>query len=135
MLLRSMLFTIATVALALVGVALWVHQVHGILAGSKQADTVLPVPRPYPASTQKTPTEQLSAMARGTILLSFLLTCFLVVVGLAAASREWIRYLTRKPPARGKEKTAYVDAWKIAGERAAPEPPEELEEPPEEETE
>jgi hypothetical protein len=54
----------------------------------------------------------------GVMILSLVLICLLLVVGFAATFREWARFSTRRRVVRG-ERTAYVDAWKIAGERAS----------------
>ncbi len=50
------------------------------------------------------------------MLLAFVLICMLLLVGFFATFREWVRYGDRGR-IRRREKTQYVDAWKIAGER------------------
>ncbi len=56
-------------------------------------------------------------MVKGTLVLSFIIICMLLVVGFFFATfREWIRFRSNEVVRRGK-RTPYVDAWKIAAER------------------
>jgi hypothetical protein len=67
------------------------------------------------------PEVELSAITKLSLGLGFLVVCFLLVVGLGATFREWMRYRAGDQRGGGgvrkKVRTRYVDAWKIAGER------------------
>jgi len=166
---RALLWTMMTVALALVAVAMWVRAVEPLLAAANRSAGQNAASRPAEggagegtealrhkgteggkaetqvagtqvagtqvAGTQGASTQGASSRAvgvpaekglqrlvHGTLLLSFVLICMLLVVGLAATFREWVRYRTAEGK-RGRKgsKTVYVDAWKIAGERMRPE--------------
>jgi hypothetical protein len=102
---RALLMTIVTVALALLAVAMWVAAVAPMLATAP------------PTATGPTPEHQLHILTRGVLILSFLLICLLLVVGLVSTMRQWLR---SRQPVRKRVRTRYVDAWKIAGERLEP---------------
>jgi hypothetical protein len=132
---RAMLSTIVTVALALLALGMWIRVVEPEIRGAAQYDEVAKVPAAtHPVTRPATAEAPESVKARSvvqlTMLLSFVLICMLLLVGFFATFREWVRYGGRERQRR-REKTAYVDAWKIAGERldvAGKEPDEEQEE-------
>lgn len=102
---RALLMTIVTVAVALLAVGMWISAVGPLVepGAATQAGRE--------AATM--PARSLWELFRGTALLAFVLVAFLLVVGMAASYREWMRVRT----ARREKKTTYVDAWKVAGER------------------
>jgi len=55
---------------------------------------------------------EMKVLVKGTLVLSFLLIVTLLAVGILGAHRERLRRRSEKV-----ERTKYVDAWKIAGER------------------
>jgi hypothetical protein len=130
---RALLWTIMTVALALLAVGLWVRAVGPLMVGAEgvaETQSTKHEPRnaaaaTKPAATRPAPAgaeQGLRRLVHGTLLLSFVLICMLLIVGLAGALREWVRFRTM---GAGRErakaaKTNYVDAWKIAGERMPP---------------
>jgi hypothetical protein len=129
---RALFRTIVTVALALLAVGMWVRAVEPLLK-SAQAASTQPTGKAQAFSTSTAPNiappaeHGLQTLIRGTLLLCFLLICMLLLVGVFASFREWVRYHTAAPERR-KQRTRYVDAWKLAGERMnsqAGEPPEE----------
>jgi hypothetical protein len=126
---RAMFATIVTVAFALVALGMWIRVVEPVLAAAEKADAVAAVPatRPLPASATRSAEVPESIKVRwvmqGTLLLAFVLICLLLVVGFGATFREWVRYGSRRA-SRARSKTAYVDAWKIAGERLQVDSPE-----------
>ena len=64
------------------------------------------------------PQKALATLVRGVLLLSFLLICLLFLVGFLAMVREWMR--DASAPRRRwwrRRPTAYVDAWRLAGQR------------------
>jgi len=133
---RAMIMTVITVTLALLVVGLWVRAIAPVLAqaraSTQPAATVPHAPVSTVPATQRTAAQSVSSIIRGTMLLSFLLICLMLIVGIFASMREWLRYRALRPMSSTVKKTPYVDAWKIAGERAkaAPLPPEEDSEPP-----
>ena len=118
---RAMLSTIVTVALALLALGMWIRVVEPEIRGAAHYDEIAKVPAATHAVTRPG-TEDVpeSTKARSvvqlTMLLAFVLICMLLLVGFFATFREWVRYGGRER-LRRREKTAYVDAWKIAGER------------------
>lgn len=115
---RAMLYTIVTVTLALLAVTLWISAVGPLLSHAPAA--TMPGGG-LAAGAGASPERSLHLLFKGTMLLSFLLICLLLVVGFAATMREWMR---PRPVVRAPQKTPYVDAWKLAGERMkTPEPP------------
>ena len=130
---RAMFASIITVLLALVAVGMWIHTVAPILAEidvhtSEHAATAPLAPR-QPSADRELPAEQQAHAHRfvqGTLLLAFLLICVLLIVGFAATFREWIRYRTHalsNSVQRAKNRTPYVDAWKMAADRMQMEHP------------
>jgi hypothetical protein len=125
-----MLVTIVTVALALLALGLWIRGVEPVIKGAEQADEIAKVPvatqpitRP---ATQPAESTKIKWVVQLTLLLAFVLICMLLLVGFFATFREWVRYGDRGR-IRRRERTQYVDAWKIAGERldaAGKKPPE-----------
>ena len=122
---RALIITLVTVTIALLAVGMWVRSIGPMLAevnAATQPSTVPgfshPAARPYdPASGARLPPDkQFKRLVKGTMILAFVLISMLFVVGFFASLREWVRVRTTvlDKPAR---KTAYVDAWKIAGER------------------
>ena len=111
---RALLWTMVTLGIALVALAMWLRAVEPLLAGTAGlTQTAVShgsiVMEPPPETT-------LRRLVQAMLLLSFILICLLLMVGLVATLREWIRY--RSDPLRKKRSgTAYVDAWKIAGQR------------------
>ena len=118
---RALLSTLVTVAIALLAAAMWAHAVAPMMAESSAATQIAP------AATRpgtENPDHSLHLIVRATITLSFVLICMILVVGMFATMRSWIKYTVAQKPAREKKtKTQYVDAWKIAGERMDPHSP------------
>ncbi|HEY4330773.1 MAG TPA: hypothetical protein VGN88_13615 [Phycisphaerae bacterium] len=128
---RALLFTILSVALALLAVATWVHEVAPMLAESNAStQPSSPPTASHPAisekeasSTRPVPAyKQFNRVVKGTMILAFILICMLFVVGFFAMFRSWVRYSLTVADRRAK-KTQYVDAWKLAGERMDHVPP------------
>src|SRR3954447_9868912 len=98
---RALLWTIVTVALALLAVGMWVRAVGPLLVGTEgpatqpehviSHATTAAATRVAPAAGPET---GLRRLVHGTLLLSFVLICMLLIVGLAGAFREWVRYRT-----------------------------------------
>jgi hypothetical protein len=126
---RPLLWTLATVALTLLAVGIWITKVSPLVAGAREAAETAATQRveprvavgTHPATTRAavpTPDQGARRLVQGTFVLSFVLVCLLLIVGLAATFREWVRFHTvGRPPQKKPSKTQYVDAWKIAGER------------------
>ena len=126
---RPLLWTLATVALTLLAISIWITKVAPLVAGAREAAEAAATQRvepradaaTHPATTRtavSTPDQGARRLVQGTFVLSFVLVCLLLIVGLAATFREWVRYQTVGRPREKKPvKTRYVDAWKIAGER------------------
>jgi hypothetical protein len=119
---RAMLFTLLTTVMALIVAGMWVRAVSPMLATATSAIEAANMTATNPATAPRHATRPesyvgLRQMIRATLLLSFVLICFLLVVGLFATSREWVRYTTMRRQFRERQKTAYVDAWKLAGDR------------------
>jgi len=106
--LRSLLITLITVALALMAVVLWLGAVGPLVAQVGAAT------RPAPGAGMTSPAFSLHLLFHSTLLLSFVLICLLLVVGLIATGREWLR---RPHVMRPRYRTGYMDIWKLAGER------------------
>lgn len=131
---RAMMFSVLTVVLALLAVGMWVRAVAPIVADVDAAAASEPrfAPRVNdtdPARHGESSTERAAKLHKvipSTMLLSFLLVCLLLLIGFFATFREWVRFTTQRRIV-SRERTPYVDAWKIAGERAKaqPEPDEE----------
>ena len=123
---RAMLFSVLMVIVALSGVGLWMRAVAPVVRDVDAAATQEP---PYTHRKVTFPDQQgetsvdfsrkLHRVVPGTVLLSLLLIGLVLIVGFAATFREWVRYNTRRRVAN-RERTPYVDAWKLAGERAKP---------------
>ena len=109
---RAMLWTILTVALALIAVGMWIRAVEPQLQIAVASTQVAPSAHPatHPADAN------VRTVIRITLLCSFILICLLLVIGGFATFREWLRIQTTRP-AKKPKKTEYVDIWKIAGER------------------
>ena len=117
---RAMLATIVTVALALLALGMWLRGVEPELQRAMQYDEIAkvhpatqPITRPATAPAESTKARWVVQL---TMLLAFVLICMLLLVGFFATFREWVRYGDREK-IRRRQKTQYVDAWKIAGER------------------
>jgi hypothetical protein len=129
---RAMLFSIFTVVLALLAVGMWVRTVGPVVAdvdAVAASEPRRPVrPQASGAATQGEMvadfSKNLHKAVPGVMILSLVLICLLLVVGFAATFREWARFTTQRRVGR-RERTAYVDAWKLAGERASAERDEE----------
>ncbi len=108
---RPIILMLCTVALALLAVALWVREIAPLVAAT-------PTVQVSPSTTHIAvdPGHQLRTLVKGTLILTFMLILLLMVVGIYSTWRAWIR---RPPVERHKERTTYVDAWKLAGERLA----------------
>ncbi|HVS71493.1 MAG TPA: hypothetical protein VHQ47_09585 [Phycisphaerae bacterium] len=128
---RAMMVSVMTVVLALLAVGMWVRAIAPVVADVDAAAASEPhhLARPNdtdPAKHGETSAERAAKLHKvvpSTMLLSFLLICLLLLVGFAATFREWVRFSTRRRVA-SHERTPYVDAWKLAGERTKPsEPP------------
>ena len=119
------MWTVLTVALALLAVGIWVRAVEPMVMTVKINAGVSPATQPTTesaagsaANKTSSPEKQMGILVRGTLLLSFVLICVLLVVGSFGAFQEWVRYRAGTAGRRGAmEKTKYVDAWKLAGER------------------
>ena len=109
---RAMLWTILTVALALIAVGMWIRAVEPQLQIAVNATQIAPAtfPTTHPADAN------VRTVIRLTLMCSFILICLLLVIGGFATFREWLRIQTTRPPKKPK-KTQYVDVWKIAAER------------------
>ncbi|GEM_PF-1818176 len=124
---RAMIWTVLTVALALLLVAMWVHAIHPMLSsamnaletqpGAASSRAVVSASGPAMVHAATTPEKDLSRLVRGTLILCFVLVGLLVVVGVAAMFREWMRACGSGSWWGHRHRTVYVDAWKIAGER------------------
>lgn len=133
---RAMLFSIVTVVLSLLAVGMWVRTIAPVVASVDAVAASEPrKPVRVAASGPSTQGEMVADFSKklhktvpGTMMLSFMLICLLLVVGFAATFREWVRFSTKRRVAQGRERTEYVDAWKLAGERAQVEEEEEGEE-------
>lgn len=110
---RAMLWTILAVGVALVSVGLWIRAVEPPFATAVAATRIAPSTHP---TTQPGADVKVRAVIHVTLLCSFILICLMLVLGVLATFREWLRYQTLRPERKAK-KTQYVDIWKIAGER------------------
>ena len=121
---RAMFSTIITAGVALLGLAMWLWYIAPLVAATTPAGGTATTqvsagvaPATGAHAVSDNPDRMLRGLVQGVLLLSFLLLCLLLIVGFAATFREWARYSGRHTVRRGAAKTAYVDAWKIAGER------------------
>ncbi len=97
---RALLITMVTCGLALLAAALYALSVAPFLTTTSAG-----------AATRNSNVLELT---RGTLMLAFVLICLLLIIGVAASLREWFRLRSRT---HFKNKTPYVDAWRIAGQR------------------
>jgi hypothetical protein len=117
-----MFATIVMVAFALLALGMWIRVVDPVLVSAEKADAAATLPATHAANSSATRTAivpestKVRWVMQGTLLLAFVLICLLLMVGFGATFREWARFGSRRT-ARTPQKTAYVDAWKIAGER------------------
>jgi len=100
---RALMITMVTCGLALLAVTLYLSALSPFLGPQTAAAT--------------TRANDVRILTRGTMLLAFTLVCLLLVIGMAVSLREWLKL---RYNARMRQKTPYVDAWKIAGERMKP---------------
>lgn len=124
---RAMMWTILTIGLALLAVGLWVRAVSPMLqvatslpeAAARSAVTTAATNAAALHQATQPPEKALAALVRGVLVLSFLLICLLLLVGFAATVREWMRDSSapHRHWWRRDQRTAYVDAWRIAGQR------------------
>jgi hypothetical protein len=121
---RAMFATIVTVAFALLALGMWISVIEPVLVGAEKADAVSTAPAARSVSPSATSAADVPESVKvrwvmqGTLILAFVLICLLLIVGFGATFREWVRYGSRQSLRRAeKTKTAYVDAWKLAGER------------------
>src|SRR5689334_5762570 len=93
---RAMIITVVTVTLALLVVGMWVRAIAPVLdqaRASTQPATTLAENLPATApSTAPTAATSVSRIIRGTMLLSFMLICLMLIVGIFASFREWLRF-------------------------------------------
>jgi hypothetical protein len=124
---RAMIYTLFAVLLALLTVGMWLRAVKPSLNRSQAAELIAPptgeawkeIEAAHDAAgLLGHPDRALGRLLRGVSLLSLLLICLLFVVGFFATFREWVKVSAISRPARRRQRTKYVDAWKIAGERA-----------------
>jgi hypothetical protein len=122
---RALITTLVTVTIALLAVGMWVRSIGPMLAevnAATQASTEPgfshPAARPYDPNSGKEipPDKQFKRVVKATMILAFVLVGMLFVVGFFASLREWVRVRTIASEKRAP-RTAYVDAWKLAGER------------------
>src|ERR1051325_3182382 len=120
---RALLWTLLTVALALVVVGMWLRVVEPMLATAQEAEKtpgVYPTSQPVGATQPVPPPPPVlqRIVVKTTLLIAFILVSFLLVIGFLAMFREWVRFHSGEwKKSRSGPKTHYVDAWKIAGER------------------
>jgi ABC-type Fe3+ transport system permease subunit len=120
---RAVLYTLVCLALAFLAVGMWVRAISPMVAevyASTQPSATHPgISATRPASTQADrPDKQFKGILRATLILSFIAICLVLVIGLFATLREWFRMTLKEDPKR--RRTRYIDAWKLAGERAQP---------------
>ena len=108
---RAMMWTLMTIGIALLIVAMWVRAVQP-MAAEVVAENKMGMVETA-GGKKVTAVQEMSLMVKGTLLLAFLLIGTLLVVGVLGAYREWMRYRGEG----GRKRTKYVDAWKLAGER------------------
>ncbi len=118
---RAVMYTLVCIALAFLAVGMWVRAVSPMVAevyASTQPSATHPaISATLPASTQsERPDKQFKGVVRGTLILSFMAICLVLAIGFFATLREWVRFTLKNP--HQSRKTRYVDAWKLAGERA-----------------
>ena len=106
---RAIILMLCTVALALLAVGLWVREIAPLVAATPSAQALTTGTR-----SAVDPGQQLRTLVKGTLVLTFMLILILMAVGIFSTWRAWIH---RPPAERKKERTTYVDAWKLAGER------------------
>src|SRR5690348_13806279 len=96
---RALLWTILTVALALIAVAMWLGVVERMVV---QTQGVYATTGASPASEQR-------ILVKGTLLISFVLVLLLVVIGFMAMFREWMKFSSGAwKRTRPGEKTKFV---------------------------
>ena len=126
---RAMIYTLLAVALALVTVAMWLRAVRPMVLRADEAETKYVVAGDawkaveYAHDEDRSiahPTWALHRFINGVSLLNLLLMSSLLVVGFFATFREWVRIAALSGPKARRQRTRYVDAWKLAGERARP---------------
>ncbi|HVT82997.1 MAG TPA: hypothetical protein VHM90_20335 [Phycisphaerae bacterium] len=122
---RALLYTLTMLTLVLLAVGMWVRAIAP-MAGAVKASTQPTASHPgltFPTTQSQNadrPDRQFKGLVKATMLASFIAICILLTIGFFATLREWMRFMTRGPGSKAK-RTRYVDAWKLAGERAQPE--------------
>jgi hypothetical protein len=123
---RALIITLVTVTIALIAMGMWARSIGPMLAevnAATQPSTEPGFSHPAapvydPASSRPAPPDkQFKRVIKGTMILAFVLICMLFVVGFFASLREWVRVRTLMLRDKPAKKTAFVDAWKLAGER------------------
>jgi hypothetical protein len=126
---RAMLYTLLAVALGLLTSGMWLRAVRPMVMRSDDAEKVSPpVGEAWKAVETAHeeahviahPARALRKFINGVSLLNLLLISSLLVVGFFATFREWVRVAALSGPRPRRQRTRYVDAWKLAGERARP---------------
>lgn len=101
---RALIITIVTCTLGLLASSLYVMAA-----------------KPYLVTTvgeASTRNHDVELLTRGTLLLVLVLVSVLLGIGITISMREWVRmYMRNKMRPRDSQRTPYVDAWKIAGQR------------------
>ena len=107
---RALMWTVLTVALALLAVGIWVRAVEPMVMTVKINAGVSPATQPTTesaagsaANKTSSPEKQMGILVRGTLLLSFVLICVLLVVGSFGAFQEWVRYRAGTARRHGKD--------------------------------
>lgn len=133
---RALLWMILSTALALLAVSLWVRAIHPMLSANHEAP-VATLTATTQAATQGSstasmpaaqplddPSRSLHFLVRGVLMLSFLLICLLLIVGIIATFRETLRFRGGGRTFSSRQsKTTYTDAWRLAGRRVDLPPP------------
>ena len=119
---RALLWMVISIGLALLAVSLWVRAVQPMLEAEPNAGAS-PTTRQVAGHLASTHPADIShrslqLLVRGVLLLSFLLLCLLLIVGVVAALRETLRVRAGVQTfSSKKQKTTYTDAWRLAGRR------------------
>ena len=119
---RALLYTLTMLTLVLLAIGMWVRAIAP-MAGAVNASTQPTASHPglsFPTTQSQEaerPDKQFKGLVKASMLASFVAICILLTIGFFATMREWMRFMTRGPGGRAK-RTRYVDAWKLAGERA-----------------
>jgi hypothetical protein len=125
---RAILITLVTVTLALLAVGMWMRSIAPMLAvvnastqpSTRPGDTHPGIAVATTASAEgERPDRQFKALVKAVMFATFLIISILFVIGFFTTLRAWMR-APSKP-----QKTRYVDAWKLAGERLQPKADEE----------